>query len=337
MRAKRRAHSAATDRGVADHALTSAVEDAHVLPTDHRQPEIVRSAPPTGGVRCRPIGLTDLGVVADLLTTGFPSRDRNYWVAALHYLKERHIPEGFPRYGYMLAHGDRVVGALLLIFTAGVDGSADSVRCNVSSWYVVPEFRALAPLLVHPVLRHKLVTFINTSPADNTLPTIEAQGFQRYCNGVFAAMPALTTRSWSGKAIRLADTARPQDYLPEWEVRLLRDHEARGCLSLIMQMHGNSYPVIFRRRQVGQRFRYAGMPCAQLIYARDLENIVRLSGLVGRCLAQRGMPVLLIGTNVPIAKLPGKFYKGKTPMYYRGPDSPRLGDLAYTEAALFGA
>jgi hypothetical protein len=118
---------------------------------------------------------------------------------------------------------------------------------------------------------------------------------------------------------------------------LLRDHAARGCLSMILQAHGESYPVIFRRRLVGQRFRYVGMPCAQLIFARELEGIVRLSGLIGRYLAQRGMPVLLIGTNVPIAKLPGKFYKGKTPMYYRGPDSPRLGDLTYTEAALFGA
>jgi hypothetical protein len=308
-----------------------------VITSELTRPKIVPQAASASGIRCRQIGPADLDGVAELLTTGFPLRDRSYWVAALRYLRERDVPEGFPRYGYLLAHGDRVAGVLLLIFTSGINGCAHSVRCNVSSWYVTPEFRALAPMLVRPALRHKQVTFINTSPAENTLTTIQSQGFERFCSGVFAAIPALTTRSWSGKAIRLADTARPQDYLPESEVALLREHEVRGCLSLILQMHGDSYPVIVRRRLVGQRSRYVRMPCAQLIYARDLECIVRLSGLIGRYLALRGMPVLLIGANQTIAKLPGKYYEGRTPMYYRGPDSPRLGDLAYTEAALFGA
>ena len=290
-----------------------------------------------GGVRCREISPADLDAVADLLTTGFPRRKRNYWVAALRYLKERDTPEGFPRYGYVLAHGDRIAGVVLLIFTAGVNGCAGSIRCNISSWYVAPEFRALAPLLVHRALRHKQVTFINTSPACNTVPTIKAQGFERYCTGVFAATPALTARGWTGKAIRLADSAHAQDYLTDFEVALLREHAARGCLSLILQQNGNSYPVILRRRLVGRNTTYVGMPCAQLIYVRDLECVVRLSGLIGRYLAMRGMPVLLIGANQKISGLPGKYYAGRAPMYYKGPDRPRLGDLAYTEAALFGA
>jgi hypothetical protein len=303
-----------------------------LLPDDR-----VRPAAAPDGVRCREIGLDDLDAVADLLTIGFPRRNRNYWVAALRYLRERDVPDKFPRYGYMLSHGDRIAGVILLIFTAGINGRAHSVRCNVSSWYVIPTFRALAPLLVHRALRHKQVTFINTSPADNTLPTIEAQGFERFCNGVFAAMPAMTTRAWTGKAIRLSDTVRAQDYLPDFEVALLQDHAARGCLSLILQQDGNNYPVVFRRRLVGQSRGYVGIPGAQLIYVRNLECLVRMSGLIGRYLALHGMPVLLIGTNQIIPGIPGKYYEGRAPMYYKGPDRPRLGDLAYTEAALFGA
>jgi hypothetical protein len=301
------------------------------------QDDRVRPAVAPGGVCCREIGVADLDAVADLLTTGFPRRTRNYWVAALRYLKERDAPAGFPRYGYMLAHGDRVAGVVLLIFTAGINGRAGSIRCNISSWYVTPEFRALGPLLVHRALRHKQVTFINTSPADNTLATIKAQGFERFCAGVFAAAPALTMRAWTGKVIRLGDSAHAQDYLTDFEVALLRDHAARGCLSLVLQHNGNSYPIILRRRLVGRNAPYMGMPCAQLIYVRELECVVRMSGLIGRYLAVRGMPVLLIGTNQKIAGLPGKYYAGRAPMYYKGPDRPRLGDLAYTEAALFGA
>jgi hypothetical protein len=293
----------------------------------------VRPMAPAGGVRCRQIGPADLDAIADFLTIGFPRYDRNYWVAALLCLKERNIPEGFPRYGYVLTDGDRVTGALLLIFSSGMNGQADSIRCNLSSWYVAPEFRALAPMLLKPVLRHKQVTFINSSPADHTLRTVQAQGFERFCNGVFAATPALTTRSWIGKAIH---ASRAQDYLPEFEAALLQDHTARGCLSLILQQDGKLCPIVFRRRMVGQRSGFMRMPCAQLIYVRDLECIERFSGLIGRYLALRGLPVLLIGANRKIAGLSGKYYEGRTPMYYKGPDRPRLGDLAYTEAALFG-
>ena len=301
------------------------------------QDDCIQPVAAPGGVRCREIGPADLDAIADLLTIGFPRRDRHYWVTALRCLKRRDAPEGFPRYGHVLVHGDRIAGVVLLIFSGGLNGRAQSIRCNVSSWYVTPEFRALAPLLVHRALRHKQVTFINTSPADNTVETIKAQGFERFCTGVFAALPALTTRGWTGKAVPLADIARPHDDLTDFEVAMLQEHAASGCLSLVLQHNGNSYPIIFRRRQVGQSAGYVSMPCAQLIYVRDLECVVRLSGLIGRYLALRGMPVLLIGTNRRMAGIPGKYYEGRAPMYYKGPDRPRLGDLAYTEGALFGA
>jgi hypothetical protein len=311
-------------------------DDDVMINIEPRNLDVLPANPSALGLRCRQIVLADLGAVAELLAEGFPRHDLSYWVTALRYLKERKSPEGFPRFGYVLANGNQAVGVLLLIFSFGTSGRTESLRCNVSSWYVAPEFRNLAPLLVVQALRHKLATFINTSPAENTLPTIEAQGFQRFCSGVFVSAPALRIGAWGGKVIRLADTSRPQDYLPASEVELLRDHDARGCLGMILQAHGDSYPVVFRRRLIKHRFRHAWLPCAQLIYVRDMESIVRFSGLFGRYLALRGMPFVLIGANRAIGKLPGRFYDNKSSMYYRGPVKPRMGDLAYTEDALFG-
>jgi hypothetical protein len=48
------------------------------------------------------------------------------------------------------------------------------------------------------------------------------------------------------------------------------------------------------------------------------------------------MPLMLIGSNGPIPKLIGRYYEHKMPFYYKGADRPRSGDLAYTEAAMFG-
>jgi len=307
-----------------------------VIALEIPEPATVPAAPPVSGVRCRQIGPSDLGAVTDLLTAGFPRRDRNYWLAGLHHLRDRSCPADTPRYGYLLEHENRPVGVLLLIFSFRAGASGETLRCNVSSWYVVPEFRNLAPLLVLQGLRQRQATFINTSPADNTLTTIEAQGFRRFCNGVFVAAPILTIRASGGKVLRFADTLRPQDLLPPSETTLLRDHHAFGCISLILQVQGHSEPIVFRRRLIKHRFKRAWLPCAQLIYARDMESVVRCSGLIGRYLALRGMPLLLIGANQPIADLPGRYYDDKSPMYYRGPNKPHLGDLAYTEDALFG-
>jgi hypothetical protein len=78
------------------------------------------------------------------------------------------------------------------------------------------------------------------------------------------------------------------------------------------------------------------VPCAQLIYCRDVSDLVRFAGPVGRALAWRGRPLVLIDANGPIPGLLGWFGRGRMPKYFKGPQRPRLGDLAYTEYALLG-
>src|SRR5437868_14816498 len=122
-------------------------------------------------VGCREIGIADLGAIADLLTRGFPIRSRDYWIAGLRRLSVRETPDSFPRFGYMLEHDRRPVGALLLIHTARNDDGCTSIRCNLSSWYVEPAFRSYAPMLTKVAQRHKDVTYVNISPAQWTWQT----------------------------------------------------------------------------------------------------------------------------------------------------------------------
>ena len=46
-------------------------------------------------------------------------------------------------------------------------------------------------MLVSHAVRHKDVTYTNVSSAPHTRPIIEAQGFSRYSEGIFVAVPAL--------------------------------------------------------------------------------------------------------------------------------------------------
>lgn len=283
-------------------------------------------------IRCREIENADVVGIVELLTRGFSvhRRRRKFWVCALTRLAEHSTPPGFPKYGYLLETGNTPVGVLLLIFSSmPVDGET-RIRCNVSSWYVAPAFRSHAAMLVSRALKHKQVTYFNISPAPHTLPILEAQGYKRYCSGRFTAIAALAAGSCGAHVEAITHDMSPGLDLPLCEIELLLTHAEYGCLSLICRSEDGGSPFVFAiRRKFGVvRFAY-------LIYCRDLGDFVRFAGPLGRFLAWRGVPLVVLDANGPLDGLVGR-YSDKHPKYFRGLDEPRLGDLAYSERALFG-
>jgi hypothetical protein len=288
-------------------------------------------ASPAPGLRCRLIDKADIGAVASLLARGFPVHDRGFWLDAFAQLTRHEPPAGLPKYGYLLESAGVAVGAILLICSSIRAGGTETIRCNLSSWYVDPPFRAYAPLLVSQALRHKDVTYLNVSSAPHTRPIIEAQGFSRYCDGIFIALPMLNGL-FSGPRIRVFDAAeQPDADFDAGDQQMLRQHAAHGCISLWCATSGRASPFVFRPRMVR-----GVIPCAQLIYCRDVADFVRCAGPIGRQLARRGRPFIIIDANAAIPGLFGWYSPGNMPKYFKGPLRPRLGDLAYTEHAVLG-
>ena len=285
-------------------------------------------------VRCRQITAADIPAVSRLLALGFPDRTLGYWSAALNALRGRVAPEGYPQFGYLLEGETTVVGVLLLIFVevGGGEAGGAKVRCNVSSWFVDPAYRMHAAPLVSAALRFKNVTYLNVSPAPNTWPILEAQGYRRYVEGQFAALPALSL-SGLGATVRLYESARDDARLPPEEVRLLQDHAACGCLVLVCARGDDFVPLVFLRRDI----KHIGKVAMQLAYCRDTQDFARYAGPVGRLLARRGVALVLCDGEGPIPGMVGRFFQNRAPKYFKGADRPRLNDLAYTEAVLFGA
>jgi hypothetical protein len=281
-----------------------------------------------GKLRSREIVADDLEVITDLLTAGFP-KPRSHWVRALKLLSTRAVPDGFPRYGYMLETRTGAVGLILLIFARAPDSG--TVRCNGSAWYVAPAFRTFAALLLVKILKFR-VTHTNVWPARHTWPLIEGLGYKRFCSGVFAAIPALAAKTGAARIRRVSAAPDCERFVPAAELEVLRDHEHFGCFSLWCETGDKSYPFIFRRRFVKD---LPLVPAAQLVYCSSLDSLVSLAGPIGRYLALRGMPFMLMPANGPIPSLVGRYF-GEKPMYYCGAEQPRLGDLAYTEVAMFG-
>jgi hypothetical protein len=284
-------------------------------------------------IRCREIAIADLDAVADLLTRGFAHRSRDYWMDGLRRLSVREVPEGFPRFGYMLDHEGTPVGTLLLIYTARDDGDGTSIRCNLSSWYVEPALRNYAPMLTKVAQRHKDVTYVNISPAHCTWPIIEAQGFRTYCGGLFFSFPALSRPAKGMRVEVVQQGAHAVDGLSETDVALLARHTACGCLSLVCRADdGRGYPFVLQP----MRIRGIALLAMRLIYCPDVADYVACAGAIGRFLLRRGRILVALDANGRMKDLVG-FYGGRRGRkYFKGPQCSRLADLSNTELVIYG-
>jgi hypothetical protein len=280
-------------------------------------------------VRCRQIRDEDLEAVADLLCEGFPERSRKYWTSGFERMRARPAPDEAPRFGYVLEAEGTLAGVLLLLFT-GQAGRPPSF--NVSSWYVRPAFRGFATLLVTMALRRKDAVYLNTSPIAHTLPVLHAMGFRPLSRGQFLSVPLLAPalRGARVRAVGPHDAPEAWPDLPEFE--LLRAHAALGCLSLVCEVGGRAAPFVFIRRRIA----YSPVGVVQLVWRREAAEFVACAGLLGRALARRGALLAISDANGPVAGLVGRYFPGKSPKFYRGPAEPRINDLAFTEAVIFG-
>jgi hypothetical protein len=282
-------------------------------------------------VRTREILESDIDALTRLLASGFARSTRNNWLDIFAGLAEHQTPAGLPKYGYVMESEGAPVGVILIISSTMTNGGVSTIRCNLSSWYVSPAYRSFAHLFISRILKNKDFTYVNVSPAPHTLPIIKVQGFSRYSDGQFYALATSFARSRDPQVKVVPAGAPPASRFETHECDLLQAHAKFGCTSLWCTTPDRAYPFVFRSRVIR-----GFVPFAQLIYCRDIDEFVRFAGPIGRFLARRGIFVVMIDANGPIPGLVGIYRDRNLPKYYKGPVRPRLGDIAFTESALFG-
>jgi hypothetical protein len=284
-------------------------------------------------LRCREIGEADLGGIIDLLRRGFPGRRASYWTQGFARMAALDVPVGYPRFGFMMESADVPVGVILTMYHRSSD-APDLVRCNLSSWYVAPDFRSYASLLISVVLRHREVIYINISPAPQTWPTVEAQGFVRYVAGQYVAFPLLKP-SGVGLAAEKFSSEASYAGLSANERQILADHAIFGALSLVCRRDDGDLPFVFTGFSI--RAGRVRLPCVRLIYCRDIKDFSACAGAISRFLLRRGVVAVLCDANGTVPGLPGFYTERLGRKYFKGTKVPRLGDLAYSELAVFGS
>jgi hypothetical protein len=283
-----------------------------------------------GKVRCREITPDDLEQITDLLMKGFWRAPRQYWQHVLNVLTMHNTPDGYPKYGYMLENDHVAVGVLLMIFTERVENGITCIRCSESSYYVDPAFRFYASLLVQRGHRFKDVTYLDCTARPDRYRTLDAQGYKRINTGSYASYPMLS-RPVPGSVVRKVTGPISDCRLSAADNDLLARHATyKPCIPVIVEHAGMLYPFVFAMRRSR-----GGMPISFLIYSRNQADYATFAGTLGRFLARRGIFKVMLDVKEPIP-VPGKLQQ-EQPKYWKGGSAPRVGDLAYTEIAMFGA
>ena len=285
-------------------------------------------------IRCREIGEADLDAVAGLLTRGFDGRPRDYWMQGLQRQAARTVPQGYPRFGYMLDHEGTPVGVLLLLYSLRPCDGELAIHCNLSSWYVEPTFRNYAPMLTRIAQRHKEVTYFNISAATPTWPIVEAQGFRAYCRGLYVSFPLMSRPEPDVSVDVVTADMTAVDGLPAADIELLTRHAAFGCLSLVGRTSKGVVPFIFQPMRI-RRGRIA-VPVMQLVYCRTTADYVACAGAIGRTLFLRGKISVALDANGPVEGVAGFYTEKRGRKYFKGPHQPALADLTDTELVLYG-
>lgn len=289
-------------------------------------------------IRCRLIEAVDVPAVVRLLEAPFPDRSADYWNRGFAHLSERDLPQGVPRFGYVLERSGELIAVLLTIYSTISDGSSTSLRCNLSTWYVLPEYRALSTILDGLAMRDRSVTYINISAAPHTVAMHEARGFRCYCRGQMLVLAALSLPRWRQRVHRIEE--KDDVDVPEHLRDLVRDHRRYGCTCLLCHDGSRTEVVILRRVSLKLRRRWIQLPrlpAFQVVYGPVGKDLSRWLGAIGRyLLLNGGSPFLLFGVNERLAGVVGYHLRNSGRRYVRGSAPVSVGDLSYTEVTVFG-
>jgi hypothetical protein len=279
-------------------------------------------------LRIRHISEVEQSEVVALLAEGFPSRSTDYWIAALKNLAAQQVPEGKPQFGLGMEEKGRLVGVLLTIWAPKETISDGQNRANLSSWYVKPEYRGFAAMLLAKASSDPLTTYLNVSAAPNTIDICKALGFKQYTQGQVLCAPLLS-RPKVGYRVKRYDPKT--DKFDSKTDAVLQRHLQMGCLAYVGECGGKLFPFLFVKRHIkGQ------MPALQLVYSQSQDIFLDFMSALGRRLLVEGWIFVICDTEAPFAAVVSRYFPAKTVKYYKGPVAPRVGDLSFTEIPLFG-
>lgn len=279
----------------------------------------------------QPISSDNANRAVQLLATGFPNRSKEYWTSALFAIEKfggnrmAQVP-----CGYLWIDRGNPAGVMLTPASLRAQpGGATRRIVNLASWFIEPEARWKAPLMLRSILQQQDAVYTDVSPTEPVRKILMAFGFRQVTQGVsinLLALEAVIRRSSS--RVEELDAA-PRAEIQADVRELLLSHRDFNCTALAFQEGDSWFPVLFKLRSV------RGFPAAVLAYCASNTALYRNLGPIARYLLRRGRLVLLV--DVPLTSAaPGLLKLKKHARFVRGTVDEDVTDHAGSELVLFG-
>lgn len=261
-----------------------------------------------------PIDNQNIGSAIELLARGFPRKSRIFWERALDRIDRYNKLNDYPTLGRLLVVKGARVGVMLTIksHARNTNGNPHDV-INLSSWYVDPEHRRLAPLMLREMIRCDDTVFTDLTPSADVVRMLPLLGFKPLNLGLAAiALPLAALHRRGSARVSSFESFDRSTLHPEDQIRLERNAQFGG-MAAILTVNGRHHPLLFASRTVRH------IPTASLIYCDDVRTLMDNIHAVARFLLKRGKLMLIV--DIPLdAQVRGTQFLGRGLKFAKGTD-----------------
>jgi acetoacetyl-CoA synthetase len=175
----------------------------------------------------------------------------------------------------VLTVGPQIVGFLGVIYSRhGTAGQDAALVCNLTSWYIRPEYRGWGSFLLAAAMRDKGTTYTSLTPGPETRAMMKALGFAALEKRRLF-LPLLNAGTFRTDHLHLEyEHERIRGLLNERDRRIFDDHAAYDLLHLVAR-EGPTYAYLILKRRVIRSGRLIRVPASELLYCSDPRILVR--------------------------------------------------------------
>src|SRR5207247_1553444 len=219
----------------------------------HTEPRASRLPPDI-----RPVRATDIEPLCAFLYRGFGTRIP---LAAWRPLFDYQWLDEKPNLGLMLVAGGEIRGFIGMLYARRLIQGKTALVCNLSSFYVHPDYRGWSFALLAHALRDETVCYTSFTPSPSVTHMCEAMGFSYLDRNKIILPPLLnaSTLRWPSSRI-ISEPERMRALLDGEQRRIFDDHAPYDCLQLVLQSGSESAYLVVKRRKIGR------LPVSDLLY-----------------------------------------------------------------------
>ncbi len=246
----------------------------------------------------------DLDAVSDFLhrnlNDAIPPEE---WKASLQP-PWRSGPQG---HGYQLTDDGRLVGVYAAIYSERTIRGRKEKFCNLSAWYVLPEYRFHSLGLLKKLTDRKGCHLTDLSPKPEITKIMKRLKFEFLDTGVTIASNLSWPVWWPGREI-IADPDRIRAVLSGGARQAYDDHAGLPLLRHLVVTHGGKacYLVYLRQRR-------KGIPCVIVLHIGEPDVLAACYGVLARYFLLRERSVFTIYESRFLTKRPSFSMEARSP------------------------